>query len=198
MMKVNIALDGTDDQSKFDNVICSFHSGPITGMDICIRKQLVVTCSKDRTIRIWNYALRTLEICFPVTEEALAVAFHPSGFHIVVALLDKILMMNVLSKSLNTFKSIPAKGCKEVRFSNGGHYFTVAMSGGVIQIHNFFTGEVPFPTYFCKAHQQKVRSIDWWEDDMGFTSCGQDGMVFFFDLIIQKETGNRMAEKEYC
>jgi hypothetical protein len=40
----------------------------------------------------------------PVTEEAMAVAFHPSGFHVIVALSDKILMMNVLSKGLNPIK----------------------------------------------------------------------------------------------
>lgn len=62
LLRLGLALDGTDDKSKFDYVICNFHSQAITGMDVCIRKQLVVTCSKDKTIRIWNYATRTLEI----------------------------------------------------------------------------------------------------------------------------------------
>lgn len=57
-------------------------------------------------MRVWNYATKTLDICATVPEEALAVAFHPSGFHIVVALGDKIFMMNVLSKSLNPFRSL--------------------------------------------------------------------------------------------
>jgi WD40 repeat protein len=55
-------------------------------MDTCIRKQLIVTCSKDKTIRIWNYNTKNLEISQVVNEEALAVAMHPSGFHLVVAL----------------------------------------------------------------------------------------------------------------
>ena len=59
-------------------------------MDICIRKQLIVTVSKDRMIKIWNYATRKLEISTSVNEDALAVAFHPSGFHLIVALQDKI------------------------------------------------------------------------------------------------------------
>lgn len=63
LLKVNIALDGTDEEPKFDYVICNFHSGPITGLDTCIRKQLLVTCSRDKTIRVWNYATKTLEIC---------------------------------------------------------------------------------------------------------------------------------------
>lgn len=87
---MNISLDGTDDKNIFDYVICSFHQQAITGMDVCVRKQLIATCSRDRTIRIWNYATKTLEISYPASEECNAVAFHPSGFHIIVALADKI------------------------------------------------------------------------------------------------------------
>ncbi len=62
LLKVNIALDGTDDVPRFDYVICNFHSDVVTGLDLCLRKTLIVTCSKDKTVRIWNYATRTLEI----------------------------------------------------------------------------------------------------------------------------------------
>lgn len=62
LLKVNLGLDLAEERSRFDYVICNFHSQPITGMDVCIRKQLVATCSKDKTIRVWNYAMRTLEI----------------------------------------------------------------------------------------------------------------------------------------
>lgn len=68
LLKVNIALDGTDDIPKFDYVICNFHSDIVTGLDLCIRKTLIVTCSKDKTVRIWNYATRSLEIVHPVPE----------------------------------------------------------------------------------------------------------------------------------
>lgn len=60
-------------------------------MDVCLRKQLIVTTSQKH-INIWNYHTKTLEIdhnC-QAGEEVSAVAFHPSGFHIVVAYTDKI------------------------------------------------------------------------------------------------------------
>lgn len=28
----------------------------ITGLDVCIRKSLIITCGADRTVRVWNYA----------------------------------------------------------------------------------------------------------------------------------------------
>lgn len=37
-----------------------FHSGPIVGMDVCTRKPLIATASKDKTIKIWNYEERTV------------------------------------------------------------------------------------------------------------------------------------------
>jgi hypothetical protein len=39
----------------FEGVNMPFHSGPIVGMDVCIRKPLIATASKDKTIKIWNY-----------------------------------------------------------------------------------------------------------------------------------------------
>jgi len=75
-----------DQKPKFDFVHCCYHSDEITGLDTCIRKQLIVTCSKDKTLKIWNYVTKSLEISHVLTEEALAVAFHPSGFHVIVAI----------------------------------------------------------------------------------------------------------------
>jgi hypothetical protein len=80
-------------------------------MDICLRKQLIVTTSA-RFINIWNYATKSLEIshrCQP-GEEGQAVAFHPSGFHIAVAFQDKIQLYNVLSTGLKEYsQSLPLK-----------------------------------------------------------------------------------------
>jgi hypothetical protein len=39
LLKLNIALDGTDVESTMSEyVICPFHFEEITGMDICLRK----------------------------------------------------------------------------------------------------------------------------------------------------------------
>lgn len=32
---------------------------------------------------------------------------------------------------------------------------------------------------------------------MGFTSCGLDGNVYFYDLIQHKETNQRLNEKDF-
>ncbi len=195
LIKCNIALDGSEEASKFEYVIFNFHETHITGMDVCIRKQLLVTCSTDKTVRIWNYATKQLEITHSINDEPLSVAFHPSGFHIVLGTQDKINWMNVLTKSISSggLKSVQTKHCKEIKFANGGHLFA-AVHTNSIQVFNFYTGE-QFKHPF-KGHLNKPRCIDWFEDDSGFISCGNDGAIYVFDVLTSTEN-NRDLELDY-
>lgn len=43
------------DQATFEVLAQSFHYNQILGLDVCIRKPLLATCSIDRSVRIWNY-----------------------------------------------------------------------------------------------------------------------------------------------
>lgn len=147
-----------------------------------MKKQLVATCSVDKSIRIWNYSSTPrLEICESFHDEVYCVAFHPSGYHIVAGFTDKVRMMNVFSeKKLSTFKEIPIKSCREIQFSNGGHLFA-CVNSHVIQIYNFYTGENPHHMTF-QGHDGKVRCISWFEDDSGFISAGWDGKINIWNI----------------
>lgn len=159
-------------------------------MDICIKKNLVVTCSIDKTVRIWNNAPNqtpSLEICELFNDEAYSVAFHPSGFHIIVGFTDRVRMMNVFQKSLKSFHTIAIKGCREIRFSNGGHLFACASQSN-INIYKFYTGENGDMIY--KMHGGPVRCLHWFDDDSGFISGGWDGNVFCWKLYTDKKDPN--------
>jgi WD40 repeat protein len=56
----------------------------VTGVDTCVRKPLVATCSTDKSVRIWNYVDKTSELVKFFPEEAYSIAFHPSGLHVLV------------------------------------------------------------------------------------------------------------------
>lgn len=92
-------------------MIAPFHSGPITGLDVCTRKSLVVTVSDDRSIRIWNFNELILEVMKVFDETPLTVAIHPSGFHLIVSFSEKITLYNLFEKDLNFFKDIHIKNC---------------------------------------------------------------------------------------
>lgn len=87
--------------------------------------------------------------------------------------------MNVLADRLEDTNAVPHKGCDELKFANGGHL--IAIAAGQIYIYNFFTMDLP-TNYTCKGHSGIIKCIEWAEDDMGFTSCGLDGNVLYYDL----------------
>jgi WD40 repeat protein len=150
---------------------------------VCIRKQLIATCSRDKTINIWNVKDRCLEIepLQPTNEECTALAFHPSGLHLLVALSDKINAYNLRADKLHKYKEWPIKFCTDIKFSHGGHLFAAACENKEVKIFNFYTSECPENMCF---DAQKVCSIDWYENDMGFSTCGVDGNIYFFDLFV--------------
>ena len=180
LMRVPINIERPTDDAKYEYLVYPFHSRGINGMDVCIKKQLVGTCGADKTVRIWNYHTKTLEICEVFQDEANSLAFHPSGFHIVVGFTDKVRMMNVFQRTLKTFKEIGIKLCREIRFSNGGHLFACT-NQHAISVYKFYTAECP-PEYNFKDHSGKVRCIQWLDDDSGFISGGWDGAVCMWKL----------------
>jgi len=97
MRITGFSLDRANDDCKFEYLIFPFHSRAIQGMDICIKKNIVATCSIDKSVRIWNNSVQppTLEICEVFNDEAYSVALHPSGFHVIVGFTDRVRMMNV-------------------------------------------------------------------------------------------------------
>uniref|UniRef100_A0A0G4FUD2 Uncharacterized protein n=1 Tax=Chromera velia CCMP2878 TaxID=1169474 RepID=A0A0G4FUD2_9ALVE len=179
----------SDDAPTADYLLTAFHSSPILGLDVCVRKPLVVTCSggSDKTVRVWNYQERTCELTRHFNEEAYSVAFHPSGFHVLVGFSDKLRLMNVLMDDLKTYKEIPIKACRECRFSNGGHLFA-AVNSTTIQIFRTYTGE---PLWNLRGHNSKVRSVCWTADDTSLVSCGQDGAVYEFSIVNE---GKRVSD----
>ena len=174
-----VPLTSSDIQDlKIDVLAQPFHHMVITGMDVCVRKPLVVTCGIDKSVRVWNYIENTLELMKYFPEEPYSVAIHPSGLTILVGFNDKLRLMNLLIEDIRSFKEFPVKSCRECQFSNGGQYFAVA-NGTTIQIYSTYSCE---NIGNCRGHNGKVRSITWLADDTGLVTCGMDGAVFEWEI----------------
>jgi len=172
-------------------VLTSFHSGPILGLDVCVRKPLVVTCGIDKSVRVWNYLDKTQELCKFFGEEAYSVAFHPSGFHLIVGFSDKLRLMNVIMEDMKWYKEVPIKGCKECRFSHGGQFFA-AVNSNTIQIYKTYTCEV---VCNLRGHQSKVKSVCWTTDDSRLVSTGADGAAYEYDIVKEGRRCSEWAQK---
>ncbi|OWK05418.1 hypothetical protein Celaphus_00002651 [Cervus elaphus hippelaphus] len=101
--------------AHFEYLMYPLHSASITGLDTCIRKPLIATCSVDRSVRIWNYESNSLELFKEYQEEAYTISLHPSGHYIVVGFADKLRIMNLLIDDIRSFKEYSVRGCKEIR-----------------------------------------------------------------------------------
>lgn len=96
-------LDNKNVEAVYEYLVHPFHSRPISGMDVCIKKNLIVTCSSDKTVKIWSYSPSMgfeLQINQQFADDAFCVAFHPAGFQIVVGFFDRIRMMNIFQDSI--------------------------------------------------------------------------------------------------
>eukprot|EP01059_Diplonema_ambulator_P004009 TRINITY_DN13707_c0_g1_i1.p1 TRINITY_DN13707_c0_g1~~TRINITY_DN13707_c0_g1_i1.p1 ORF type:complete len:1204 (+),score=482.85 TRINITY_DN13707_c0_g1_i1:137-3748(+) len=167
------------EDAVFEPLAQLFHSSPITGLDTCVRKPLVATSSKDRSIKIWNHVDHTLEMSRTFHSEATSIAIHPSGLHILVGFSDKLRFMNLYGDDIREFKSFPIRQCPECRFSTGGQYFA-AVHGNIISIYSTYTCE---SIGHLRGHNGKVRSLFWMPpDDTRLISVGQDGAIFDWSL----------------
>ncbi|XP_070759353.1 cilia- and flagella-associated protein 57 isoform X2 [Enoplosus armatus] len=175
-----------EEHAHFEFLSQSFHSKSITGLSVCIRKPLAATSSLDRSVRIWNYETKVLELYKEFQEEAHSVALHPTGLFILVGFSDKLRLMNLLIDDIRTFKEFTVRSCRECAFSHGGHMFA-AVNGNVIHIYSITSFE---NVLNLKGHNGKVRGIEWSVDDSRLVSCGMDGAVYEWNT----QSGKRESE----
>ncbi|MDB9925025.1 hypothetical protein OAD67_02060 [bacterium] len=163
-----------EEEMQFTLLSNAFHEKSVTGVDTCVKKPLVATCSTDKTVRIYNYLDMTSEVEKEFTEEALSISFHPSGLHVLVGFADKLRLCNLLVDDIRTYKEFPVKNCRESRFSNGGHLFA-AVNGSVVQVYDTYSTE---NVGNFRGHGGSVTSVTWSLDDTKILSTGVDGAVY--------------------
>ncbi|XP_032302082.1 cilia- and flagella-associated protein 57 isoform X2 [Coturnix japonica] len=175
-----------EESSHFEYLHFPLHSAEVTGLDTCIRRPIVATCSVDKSVRVWNYKTNTLELYKEFWEEAYTVALHPTGLFCLVGFSDKLRFISLLYEGMNVFKDFPVRECKECSFSNGGHLFA-AVNENVIQVYSCTTFE---NVNNLKGHSGKIRAVKWSTDDSKCFSCDTHGAVYEWNL----STGKREME----
>ena len=144
------------------------------GLDTCVRKPLIITCGVDKSVRIWNYLSKSLELCVIFADAPRSVAFHPSGLYCLIGFPDKLRLCTILMSDIRLIKELPYKNCIECQFSNGGHLFA-AVNVGMINVFNFFTCEL-VGTF--RGHSAQIRSVFWSLDDTALVSSSEVGEIY--------------------
>eukprot|EP00879_Flechtneria_rotunda_P021142 GHRR01022273.1.p1 GENE.GHRR01022273.1~~GHRR01022273.1.p1 ORF type:complete len:520 (+),score=198.23 GHRR01022273.1:2394-3953(+) len=166
----------------------------VTGLDLCVKRPLIASCSTDRTVRLWNYAERTCDMNKAFAEEAYSIAIHPTGLQMLVGFADKLRLLSVLMDDLKTVKEIAIKACRDVAFSNGGQYFA-AVNGITLSLYNTYTCEC---LGNLRGHNGKIRAICWGASDTTVVSAGADGAVYEWRLSdLKREKENVLKGCQY-
>lgn len=154
--------------------VCALRSraapAAVTGLDMCVRRPLIATCSSDRSVRLWNYLERGCELAKTFQEEAHSIAIHPMGLMILVGFADKLRLMSVLMDDFKVLKELPIKSCRDVAFSNGGHLFA-AVNGLTVSLYNTYTCE---NLGNLRGHNGKVRA----RTQQGVCVCVYGALMF--------------------
>jgi WD40 repeat protein len=158
----------------------------ITGMDVCIRKPLIVTCGADKSVRVWNYLNKSMDLTAYFEEDPTSCAMHPSGLHVLVGFTDKLRLMNLLLDDIRPCREFSVKSCVDCTFSKGGHLFA-ATTGNAINIYDYYTFECIAQ---LRGHNQKVLRVQFENDERTLVSAGMDGSVIRWDIT----EGRRIAE----
>ncbi|MCI4395800.1 hypothetical protein PGIGA_G00196230 [Pangasianodon gigas] len=177
---INLALSeiSKSKQVNFEFLFHSLHWGSITGLSVCLSKPLIATCSKDNSVRIWNYKTNSLELYKEFPEEPYCVSLHPNGLSILVGFFSKLCLMNLLVDTFRTVQEFAIGTCNECVFNHDGNMFA-AVSSNVIHIYNIRTHK----KVDLRGHLKKVLSVKWSEDDRCLVSCGMDGAVYVWNVL---------------
>eukprot|EP00743_Colponemidia_sp_Colp-15_P006147 GILK01006607.1.p1 GENE.GILK01006607.1~~GILK01006607.1.p1 ORF type:complete len:1413 (-),score=360.36 GILK01006607.1:147-4334(-) len=161
---------------QFKFISTGFHAGPVTGLDVCMHRPLFVTCCRDDgTVRIWNYATKNCELARKFVGDApLSVAFHPSGYYLVVGFVDKLRVFHILHEELRLYREVGIKNARDIKFSNGGHLFC-ASSGKQLTIFNSYTLDM---VAILRGHTNTIKDFTWSDADKSLISVGLDGAMF--------------------
>lgn len=152
-----------------------YHCAQLLGADLAYERPLMVTISADCTARIWNYQMLRCELTHDFgVDEPLSVAFHSSGFQVLVAFKDRIKLYNVLMDKLKQSKEAILKNCKCIKFSNGSQYWAAASAINIVVYETkSFQQLMTF-----QGHMMSVVKLTWAPGDQVLFSAGLDGNVY--------------------
>ena len=179
LMKMRLLKEKSEDFGRISYLTIPFHRHKMTAVATCMKQPILVTAASDKTLMVWHFTTHpgslSLQIVKQLPDVIQAVAVHPSGFYIVVAHLDRVVVYTVHPEdvAIANFAHHDIRGCTEIQFSNGGHLYALNDDDHKVKVFKFWSNECP-PQWVFTGHASPIKSIWWLEDDTGLVSTGRD------------------------
>lgn len=156
------------------------HHKAVLASDIAQQRPVLVTIANDHTARLWNFESLKCELVHDFrTDEPTAISMAYSGFQILVAFKERVRLYNVLLDKFKVFKESVIKGCKDLKFSSGGHLWAAASTINVMVFDSkTFQQLVSF-----QGHMMAVKHLAWGPGDQVLFSAGAEGNVYGWSLL---------------
>ncbi|WIA38592.1 hypothetical protein OEZ86_001902 [Tetradesmus obliquus] len=208
------------DEMNFELLGPGVHTAAVTGLDMCVRRPLVATCSSDHTVRAICWSANDSSIVSAGADGAVyewqlsdfkrgkenvlkgcqysAVAATPDMKTLIAAGSDKKIKEmednsgagTQVSRELDTQVLITA-----LALPHGGKILFAATESGVVRCYKYpLTGEF----YEVKCHEGPVARLRVSYDDFLLVSAGEDGSVVMLDIRdkeLAKASSRQQQEK---
>ncbi|XP_075166965.1 testes of unusual size [Haematobia irritans] len=173
-------------QLKFQPMGALIHIGEVVDISLCSWKPIIMTASKDQTIRIWNYETEIVELVRKFQVDVNIVELSSTGLMAAIGFSDQLRITQIFMEELNIVKTYNFPRCKDVKYSNYGHLMAAAYDS-TIAITSVYNLEILIT---LKGHNGTVLSVDWTKNDKYLISGGNEGAIYQWDV----ENGNRLQE----
>ncbi len=153
--------------------------------DTCYQKSLVASVS-NRTIRIYNYRRRNVELVQTFPEETLSVSLSPTGLRVLIGFRFKLGLFNIERDKLTLVCSWQLKNVSFVQFHGSGDRFLAITSTNILIIsaHSFKILKT------LRGHSGLVKGAQWSRldnevngYDQRLVSIGHEGAKYEWTLV---------------
>lgn len=164
------------------------HSGEITTLDFHPHHQILVSGSKDYSVRFFEYSKPSVKKAYKSIQEAAevrTVAFHPSGDFLLVGTRHPTLRLY----DVNTFQCFVGRNPNDqhtaavtcAKYSPNANLFTTCAKDGQIKIWDAVSGLCI--NTFSNAHDgEEVCSVQFTRNSKYILSSGKDSLVKLWEL----------------
>ncbi|XP_027698267.1 POC1 centriolar protein homolog B [Vombatus ursinus] len=141
--------------------------------------RLIVSCSEDKTVKIWDTTNKLCINSFTDSEGfANFVSFNPSGTCIASAGSDHtVKLWDIRVNKLLQNYQVHSSGVNCLSFHPSGNYLITASSDGTLKILDLIEGRL---IYTLQGHTGPVFAVSFSKDGQQFTSGGADAQILLW------------------
>ncbi|XP_073812366.1 testes of unusual size isoform X1 [Musca autumnalis] len=173
-------------QLQFHPLGALIHIDDIVDISLCSWKPIIMTASRDQTVRIWNYETEKVELVRKFQVDVNIVELNSTGLIAAIGFSDQLRVTQIFMEELNIVKTYNFPRCKDVKYSNYGHLMAAAYDS-TISITSVYNLEILIT---LKGHNGTVLSVAWTKNDKYVISAGNEGAIYQWDV----ENGSRLQE----